>query len=390
MSRSHFVLVAPLLAFSACTSPTPVGDDAQKPPEKIVRQSGFYTGTSEKVGDLLTPVITMEKAETGQTVELIGMIHLADRSFYEGVAAECAKADRTLLEGVRGSPSLSPLLFVEQYVFGITRRTTYYTELSSQGDAFVPPANARNGDVSLSEWQEQMPWYSPLAQTLLLPIEIVIWEPLNVSLWAGDLLTQATFTNDSYALRVRDVWASVLTRDEDGEDSNDTLMPGVLTYRNEKLLERVDEAFKDEKIKTIALPWGAAHLADLQADLVQRGFKVKESHWQRCWSVASAIGQQGETPSWFYIPFVVHYREQNGGHVFALALDTIYYGNKASGASRFDLVWELLFSSESDPKEDAFAWRFGPKLFDRPLLIERERKGESSKWRFLLFGNISL
>lgn len=388
--RSHSLASLALgipLASLACTAPDPIVTDAVPPTDAKVR-SGFYTGLEQNVGDLLTPHIEMRHKDTGREVTLLGMVHYADGEFYDKVNALCDESDVVVIEGVRGSPSLGPFLFVSTYVFAIQRRLGYLGDFVAQSEGFRRTAKWKNGDVDLAEWQNDMPWYTPLAQTVVGPLMVVVLEPLTILGWVYDTLGEATFTSRNAELRVRAYWARILTNDED-EDDDGGLIPGIIGQRNEHLLAELDRIFQDEKIRHAVLPWGAAHLPGLVEGLKKRGYEVTKTEWMRCWSIKSALKDDTlADPATFYIPWVVSWRNHLDTSTLALAFESISWQSRASGAWRFELLWDLLWSQSGDSFDDSSSFRLGPKLFGVPLLLERDRVGENARWRFLLLGRV--
>lgn len=381
------VLTSVLLASAfACTMPDPIEKD-HSPSTQSLTRSSFYTGNDDYAGDVLTPIVTMAHAD-GRTVTLIGMIHLADAAFYDSVNAQCATADRVLTEGTRGSPSVGAFMLLTNCVFTMQRRFAYYMAFPSQGDAFENGPQFENGDVTLADWQEWQPWWTPITQTLMAPILLVIFEAANLEFWAGDVLTNLSFTNRAYELQVRDLYARVLSGPDDPDDG-DLLLPGIIDHRNDVLLSRVEEEFEDDAVKSIALPWGAGHLRGLIAGLKKRGFSQAELRWQRAWSIKSALEDDPiERPFAFYVPFAVFYKSFREAKTFALALDSIHWNSRASGVWRFELLWDLLYTQGRGSTGESSDFRVGPMFFGRPLLVERVRVQENARWRFLLFGTV--
>lgn len=384
MNRNLVLASFSLVLGAGCTLPDPI-EEERAPPESL-EYSTFYTGGDDGAGDLLAPVVTM-RHDDGRVVTLIGLIHLGDAAFYDAVNAECAKADRVLTEGVVGSPSLGVFMLMTNTVFTMQRRFAHHMGFPAQGDTFEDGPRHENGDVALADWQAWQPWWTPITQALLTPILIVVVEVANLEIWAGDVLTTLTFTNRAYELRVRQFYGSLLATPDDDDDS-DALLPGVLGHRNDVLLSRVDEEFQDESVRTIALPWGAAHLRGLVAGLKTRGFTQSEFRWQRAWSIKSALdGEAEEKPTAFYVPWVVFYKSFREARTFALAFDSIVWNSRATGAWRFNLLWDLLYTQGGHATRDASDFRIGPLLFGRPLLLERVADEGDAKWRFLLFGS---
>jgi hypothetical protein len=379
-----------------CTAPPPAKAPTEAPRE-YAGQSSVYTGTSEHAGDLLVPLVVLFHPETKVEVQVLGMVHLADARFYAEASRICAEADLVLSEGVRGSASLSPLLFTSTYLFATTRRMTHVTGLAAQGDAFDPGSNAISGDVDLAEWSAWMPWYTPLTQAVLTPLLAAIIEVAAVEVFVYDALAKASCCGDEWQLRARHFVAGVLDEKNDDDDAGDELLvPGVLDHRNERLLEKLDAALDERpSVRRVVLPWGAAHVKGLVEGLETRGYQRTDLRWLECWTIRSASRESlAARPTSFWIPWLVAYRAepntQGAQEAFDLALvaDSVALSQRATGAWRFELCWELLFTLSGGSREGSALLRVGPLLFGRPLLFERRERDDDATWRFLLFAEI--
>jgi len=255
-------------------------------PADMDGRSGFYTGHGRrKAGDLMTPFITMRKVETGQTVELYGMVHLADASFYETVAAECAKSGphRCSRGCAPGSTSLSPMLAVEKYLLLSTGQATRVLHRSLVAGRPHSSRHRMRGTATS---------ISPRGRKAIAVVHAALPGALRAHrrrdhradetfvLFTADLLTHLTFTNRAYELRLfatspRESWRET-------KDTGGTRRPAARRPRRNATTSSSSAStrrFEDPSVKTIALPWGAAHLADLRRKLETRGFEVVASRW---------------------------------------------------------------------------------------------------------------
>lgn len=195
----------------------------------------------------------------GRRVHLVGMMHIGDGSFYR----ELSQRMRTpldggrrliLTEGVKDSQGLLPEGFKsgETYsnfakILGLTPQSSVKDlagSVESTGNSVeTPGVEFRNGDIDVSALDEDS------LETLVTLME---W------LDTGSL-------------------ATLLTTQPEGVSSYDLerlMRDGLLRQRNDALMAHFSEA--ETNFEEIYLPWGAAHLTDLEERLRRQGYVQKE------------------------------------------------------------------------------------------------------------------
>ncbi len=349
-----------------------------------------YTGSEERVGDFQVRVTEMSDA-AGHTVVLFPMIHIGDAAFYKEVQAECDKADVVLTEGVGGDANLSATHAFTSYLFANYARFAAHGGMTEQHEAFGWRKNQRRGDMTRAEFSDQMPWWAPISQTVLLPFAIVGLEIWNMSNWIGRMSHLAVGQQTSFHEWDRHLFCRIIgeSDEEEDEDDLDLLLPGVLEARNAHLVARLDETLKDTNVKRVALPWGAAHMPGVEKSLKERGYSIGTKRWVKAMRVRSfeADGQDEDRATDFMIPWVIHWRGYGGSSSLALLLQTISWDKTESGSWSFDLLWSWLVSTGAGANGEA-SFQILPSLFDHPILYAWSTDGTSSRHRFLLFFDI--
>ena len=186
-------------------------------------------------------------------VLLIGMSHVGKKGVYEALLRQ---ADRTptvvLEEGVTDEqgllprePHLEPLAL--ELGLDLQPRAAAMIGGSADGEAEDGALQIEHADVDLS-----------------------VFRPSTLEfLRLGLRLTAAP--SDAAARRA----LQALVEGPDARDVYAGLIEDVIELRNRHLLERIDEAL--ERHPRVIVPWGALHLAGVEAGLFERGFELASS-----------------------------------------------------------------------------------------------------------------
>jgi len=176
-----------------------------------------------------------------QSVQLIGMMHIGGRDFYDEVKALLPAADAIVLrEGVSDREGHLPRGLDYGRLAGELGLDTQ-AEVLDLGDRVVQSA-----DVDLAE-------FDPRTRDLLRDV--------------GELFASK---NGSEAL-ARYVRLSRGIKPEDLE----IVQRDVIERRNAHLLGELDSALATHR--AVIVPWGAAHMPELEQGVIERGFALRES-----------------------------------------------------------------------------------------------------------------
>ena len=339
-----------------------------------------------ELGGVQTKRQLFKNPETGQVVEFIGMIHIADGAFYKTVQERLDIADIVLMEGVSGSTSLSLYDLHLRYTMSYMKRTASILNLSEQYASLKNRGNWENADLTLEEFKKESGLGESFLQLLSLPVTFVVGEPSmflsRLSVGFGQNLTWPWA--DSVQSHYRNELFQNVGQQAKASNIQDAIYKGIIAKRNEKLLEKLDEVLEDDDNEFISIPWGAAHLPSLEKDLEKRGFVKDEHEWLRaiCAKDISIHGGRDE----LVIPYV--YRRTSymcEQEELAMLLDIFHFYRSPKYNSN-EFLWGLAGGYYST--KDSKAFHFLPKLFGKPLIFSYASTKEKSRYRFLYFFDI--
>ena len=382
--KSHyFKLVAfGLLIFFFCSC------SSKKPPEEVDHSKHYFftTDTQDSGKGLYCRVQKFTHCESKKSVSLIGMIHMADSSFYDKVAALCQEHDLSLTEGVHGNPTLSAHHYLLKYIMGSYGRISYYNNLTMQSYYLKEPENGINADITIEAFADESSFWQSCMQTLALPILIVGGETSNALLWLHHQLSLSAISDNlknNSSLAFREAIFVRATNDHEASEE----IPGIITARNKNLMSVLDTQLKNKKINSVAIPWGAAHMPDLEERLIALGFKrdSKEVLWNAVSLEKQTVTQDSQQLDFFYIPYLAfHYSDPYSSQNNYLA--SLISSQSIHDKYHLNLGWDLITTYTSTKRGTAFSLL--PRLFGKPLIFDYRRTNKKQRWRFLYFFDI--
>lgn len=378
-SRVCFLLVS-ILLLASCSTELP---DYHEAPQD---QYNYYSG-GKLYGNHYCKVQKFTQEETGKSITLIGMIHIADQSFYDQVDTELDKVDIVLEEGIHGLPSFGINKYFGLYTFDIIDRLTKVQGLVSQNRALKTRSNAKSADMSVKEFKAQGGISTPLFQLISLPIIAVFTEPSYLYYWSKNNLSAVLDTEllkDSEA----QIRHHTLNAMDTTQKPSKVLLPGIIDARNVFLIEKAMEYLKQDKVNSIAIPWGAAHMPGVEALLLEKGFtKSDEEKWLRSIAVEDYLQTEEQFTSIDssgipYVMMVDSYKDFVSTSFLFSSIKTISTKNY----ERTTTLWGDLTDYIKTKKGSYFSLL--PKIAGKPLLLDIFNGKEKTKVRFLWFFSI--
>ena len=323
---------------------------------------------------------------------LLPVVHLADAGFYAEVEQRLADADVVLTEGVGGPPALSPTSFTVEYVVGNYSRGAWLGGLAPQRLALDDGPRAESGDLDQSEFAATTSCGASLFQAAALPILILVVEPIHLLRWfegVGCALVGAS-NGDEAAFRhwVTEEHLGAEGDDPAPRDSDDGLLAGVISTRNARLLDRLDDCLARPDVDRVALPWGADHMPGIAAALAERGFSRTHAEWLRAIAVAGHMREPDvdRDGGWHaYVPYLFDAQHGPRGSSCGVACDAVAVASTAARPFALDLLWGFLARVEVGNERGDSGFSLLPTLFGRPLLFDWRHRGDSHRVRFLWF-----
>lgn len=329
---------------------------------------------------------TFVHPETGKTVELLGMIHIADGAFYKKVQERLDAADVVLMEGVSGSTSLSLFDLHLRYTMSFMKRSASMLNLSEQHASLKDNGNWRNADWTLEQFKKESGFGQTLIQAITLPITVVVGEPsmfltrLSVGFGQNASWPWADSLQSHYR---HELFQNVGKQAKDSQIQN-AIYKGIIEGRNQEVLKHMDEALLEDDTKHVLIPWGAAHLPSLEKSLLERGFKKKEGKWLRA-ICAKDISEHGGRDE-FVIPYVFRRTSYMCDQEELAFLLDLFYFYRSDKYNSNEFLWSLGGAYHSSGENVSF--HLLPRLFGKPIFFSFAENEERKRWRFLYFFKI--
>ncbi len=178
-----------------------------------------------------------------QMIDLIATMHVADPTFYESLLQGIpAEGTRVLLEGVSDQKHLLEARLSYKGLANAFGLQAQPLNLGSAGASYA----SRAADVDLAD---------------LRPETVAVINGI-----AKILMAESTGGRLSAYM--------ALSRELDGTEQVDALWDDILHTRNEHLLGEIDgELLQSSRV---VVPWGGAHMPELEAAILERGFSLAE------------------------------------------------------------------------------------------------------------------
>jgi hypothetical protein len=201
----------------------------------------------------------------GRRVHLVGMAHIADSGFYDtlnqSLAGPIEGRRLVLLEGVSDADQILPRSFTSGDTY---RAMAEKLGLAEQALGFVVQSSTEPGKDSRSEWEARGIDFRR-ADIDVRELDAGHREQLVTLLSAMENLNLASFLSMPEGMST--------------EDLEDLIVEGLVKRRNEKLMEVFLE--HESRYAEVFIPWGAAHLPDLERRLTALEYERVNEHRRR-------------------------------------------------------------------------------------------------------------
>lgn len=369
---------------SLCSSCKSKPDLYAKTLKEIPKRAYIYAlGEKGSPEALSCKLARFSHPETGKSVSVLGMIHMADASFYDQVHHIGLDHDLSLTEGVHGRPSLSPHNFIVQYISSYFSRINYYNDLVPQNLYLQDGGNELNADMSLKELSKESSLFTSFMQLLSLPIIIVGGEINNLALYTKYQLSGAGLMESLKLSELSRNRKLLFGHMRKVDDKDHAILPGILSSRNQKLFNVLEAELKKDTVQSILIPWGAAHSPEIENELISKGF-VKNSPDQWLKAINFHPTKTQDTNQ-FYIPLIAYLYNDQTSTEYSFLLATIK-GVEKKNFSSTSLLWSLLMNKSSSDKH--YYLSVLPRVFDRPVFFDYSKTGSKKQFRALFFINL--
>jgi hypothetical protein len=239
-------------------------------------------------GKLETAIATYEK--DGVTVHLVGAVHIADQSYYDGLNKTFKDYDAVLYEMVKPKDAAPPQPGEERSgsMISVVQRFMKDTlDLKFQLDAIDYTApNFVHADLDAETFQKMEEERGESIWTLMLQqmLKQMANPPANQQeIGFADLF--AALTSPDRARQLKLMFGRQFGDIE-------TQMSGfggtvLITERNKACFNVLDKEIAAGK-KTLGIFYGAGHMSDMEKRLLDRGFHKTDAQWRVAWNMSDA------------------------------------------------------------------------------------------------------
>lgn len=202
-------------------------------------------------------------AKDGKTVHLVGMVHIADKQFYAAMDQRLAAPEGrhlVLTEGVTDDEKLLPESFRSGETYAKLAEKLGLTPQRPERPAAAPAAAVAERDAWAEAWKARGVTFMNADIDMAeldkkyLDTLVALLEMMDV-----DSLLELLIINPA---------------DMDAVGIHDAFVEGLLKQRNDRLMEVLAEQLPNADV--VHIPWGAAHLPDVEQRLRAEGYEMLE------------------------------------------------------------------------------------------------------------------
>lgn len=248
-------------------------------------------------GKLETAIATYQNA-AGVKVHLVGAIHIADQSYYDGLNKTFKGYDAVLYEMVkpRNAPPPQPGEERSTSIISVIQRFMKDTlDLKFQLDAIdytAPNFVHADLDYETFEKMEEERGESIWGLMLQQMLKQMANPPANQQeIGLGDLLNALTSPDRARQLKL------ILGRQFGDIETQMSGFGGtvLITERNKACFKVLDRELKDGK-QNIGIFYGAGHMGDMEQRLLARGFHRTGTEWRVGWDLSEGADNHADQP----------------------------------------------------------------------------------------------
>ena len=240
----------------------------------------FLPGATPEDGELQVAVESYTLH--GVQVDLYGVVHMADRAYYESINRDFTAYDVVLYEGVRRGtePNIETkgLNLIQQGMAKLLGVEFQMKEI----DYSAP--NMVHADIDIEALQERLgdQQLSPI-DGLFSPAQIRQIEPLIQTL--GGFLDTYLEANPEIRTRFKLQFAEQLSSTDIEAQLPPQMKQAILDDRNDIVMEALGQQLQDPVNRKIAIFYGAGHNPDFSRRFLRAGWNKGTKTWKTAWTI---------------------------------------------------------------------------------------------------------
>jgi len=229
-----------------------------------------------------TATVTYKKGDV--SVDLIGVIHIGDRGYYEKFNRSFPQYEALLYELVAPKGAIPKR---NQKGLTIHNIIGFFLQLDSQMNVVdYTPKNFIHADLSPEGMAKAVKNRGHDTFTIILSLATDFLKQRNMSKIKGPTksIDMERLRHKNQAVFLKRVMAETMEQSIDGAGLGETIGSILIDDRNKAAMK----VLKDQIVagrKKLGLFYGAAHMPDFEQRLVLMGFKKNSQTWQRAWLI---------------------------------------------------------------------------------------------------------
>jgi hypothetical protein len=202
-----------------------------------------------------------------RTIRLAGMIHVGEKGYYDQLVESAAHGRSIVLaEGVTDERGLLRNRFdygrVADYLGLTSQETVRFRGRLIEEESLEEPLRGTRGEAVKGETGPADILRADLDVSSFRPPTILLLDNIGKHLRENASLAAGIMSLNTWAKRN-------LT-----PEMNDVIMDDILHRRNLEVLRLLGKAL--DRYDTVVIPWGALHMKEIEAEVLKRGFTLKE------------------------------------------------------------------------------------------------------------------
>jgi len=240
----------------------------------------FQEGRKQGTGQLQVAVESFTK--NGVTVDLYGVVHMADKEYYRSVQLDLNRYDSVLYEGIKqGATPNKETKTLNMVQTGMAK--LFGLEFQKDGISYVG-SNMVHADIDATTLERKLDGekLSPL-QGLFTPEQMDKIKPVLDVL--GSLLDVYLKQNPQLQNELKFKFGQQLSQTDISAQLSPKMKKAIIDDRNQIVMNELSVQLRNAKNKRIAIFYGAGHNEDFAQRLTRLGWTRGVKVWKTAWNI---------------------------------------------------------------------------------------------------------
>jgi hypothetical protein len=248
-----------------------------------------------KDGALQTAVATFRHPTKKVEIILYGVVHIADKAYYQNVQRDLDSYDVVLYEGVK--PGKAKPTEADKGLGQMQKMMGEMLGLTFQKDGINYKAkNLVHADMDMDQFKKAMGGNSinPLGG-IFGKDQMKMLGPIMKT--AGPIMKALMRSNPAMQDNLKRMLAGQLGNANMNAAMGKKAMQVILIERNKVVMKVLAEQLQKTNKGTVAIFYGAAHNPDFEERLAKLGFQLQTKRWMSAWTIGQGTNEGEEKPS---------------------------------------------------------------------------------------------